>query len=197
MTSQLTKVLLINGAPESGKDTVARIIEQQFPSAAWQEKFATPLKKAAPAIYGLTKEEWDILDAQENKNNPADVLFGKSPRQVQIAISEDFLKPLYDNKVFGRLAVNRIKKQAPPFAKIAVFSDSGFMSESEVIIEEFGAENVQLWRVLRDGADFTGDSRGHLDLAHLGVNRIDINNNSTIDDLQVTVVSLFKAFLEQ
>lgn len=44
-----------------------------------------------------------------------------------------------------------------------VFSDSGFQSEMEPLIEQFGIDNVVLVRLNRDGYDFSGDSRSYLE----------------------------------
>jgi hypothetical protein len=45
---------------------------------------------------------------------------------------------------------------------VIVCSDVGFQSELDVIIHEFGANNVLLFRLHRDGCGFENDTRSHL-----------------------------------
>lgn len=188
------KIILLNGPPRCGKDTISEILKNHCPSEVHLEKFALPLKLAVPMIYGLTQANWkEDLDTEQGKDYRCDQLFGKTPREVQIAISEDLLKPLHGKDIFGKLIVRRIERVNSKWFSATVVSDSGFREEAEVVVDRFGADDVQLWRIHRDGCDFKKDSRGYIHLNDLGVKEFDIDNCGTIRDLINLTVGLYKA----
>jgi hypothetical protein len=191
------KILLLNGAPRSGKDTVSIMLKTLSASSVHQEKFALPIKLAAPLIYGVGRDRWENeFDTPRNKDLACEEFFGKTPREVQIAMSEDLLKPLHGKEIFGELLSRRIKSvQQRGMLECAVVSDSGFYHEAKEIIDTFGADNVQLWRILREGCDFSRDSRTHVDLVDDGVDCYDIPNNGSLDDLRALIEPLYKAFV--
>jgi len=172
------KIVLFNGPPGAGKDTLAAGLYDRHQSAI--VKFAGPIKKNCRAIYGLTLEEWNEIDgSQATKEEPNDAFFGETCRQVQINFSELFLKPTHGEDVFGHLAVKAIYNK---IASLILVSDSGFTKEAEVLINEFGAENIILVKINRDGCTFEGDSRNYIDLTQHGVNTITVNNNGSVID---------------
>ena len=179
------RVLLLNGPPRCGKDTISSALHR-FDPIIHEEKFARPLKDTAPLLYGVTRDEWiRKYDTSAYKDMPSPTFFGKSAREVQIAISENLLKPLHGKDVFGRLLVSRINKlpraEAPP--RLVVVSDSGFRAEAEKVVEEVGKDNVFLCRIYRKGCDYSGDSRGYISLADIGVREVELQNTGTEDDL--------------
>lgn len=186
------KILLLNGPPRSGKDTVAQMIKDHSSSHVHLEKFAHPIKTAVPLAYSIPLDHWrQHVDTTSNKDLPCTELFGKTPREVQIAFSEEFLKPLHDQSIFGELLARRIERINFEWFTSVVVSDSGFEEEARVIIDKYGAENVQLWRIMREGCDFKGDSRGYIDL---GIRMYDIPNEGSLDDLRDLVIPLYEAF---
>ncbi len=186
------KIILINGAPGSGKDTLAQLLTGYFEIDTTIEKFAKPLKVGVPAIYGMSQQEWDDhYDTPEHKDLKASRLFDKTPREAQIALSETFLKPLHGKGVFGEMLVERIKASNQ---KWFLVTDSGFVEEAEVVVDAFGAENVQLWTIKREGRDFSNDSRNYVDLSHRGVEHHEIENNDSLYDLFTKGTALFKKF---
>lgn len=190
------KILLLNGAPRSGKDTVAHMLKNAASSSVHLEKFALPMKLSIPLIYGVPRDKWEKeLDTARNKDLACTDFFGKTPREVQIALSEDYLKPMHGKTIFGELLARRLQSVANRgMLECAVVSDSGFYHEAKEIIDTFGADNVQLWRVLRQGHTFEGDSRGRVDLKEDGVDCYDIPNDGSLDDLRELVFPLYKAF---
>lgn len=191
------KILLLNGAPRSGKDTIAQMLKNNASSSVHLEKFALPLKLSVPLIYGVPRAAWENeLDTARNKDLACSQFFGKTPRNVQIALSEDFLKPLHGKMVFGELLERRIKNVAHRSdLECIVVSDSGFYDEAKHIIDVFGANNVQLWRVHRAGCNFKKDSRGHICLLDDGVDCYDVENTGSLDDLRCLVEPLYKALI--
>ncbi len=85
------KIILVNGPPRSGKDTIGQLLCQRLPLVL--DKFARKLKEAAHALYGMPELPHDHFEAC--KDTPLEQFFGKSPRQVYIAVSETYFKPLH------------------------------------------------------------------------------------------------------
>lgn len=182
------KVVLLNGPPRAGKDTLAAKLVTKFHTAnvngrhAAVAKFAAPLKTAAAAIYCFNNQaEFAHFDSAEEKDKPSDVFLGKTCREVQIGISEVYAKPFHGETVFGQMLVNRLKAEAREvlgFGEEAIFfvSDSGFRPEAEEIVKAFGAENVLLVRILREGFTYEGDSRGYINLDDLDVETLEVTN---------------------
>lgn len=154
-----------------------------------------PMKRSIPLIYGIPFDAWsEDLDTADNKDYPCVQFFGKTPREVQISLSEDFLKPLHGKEVFGKLLIRRIDFLVDrKITKTVVVSDCGFREEAMQIVEHFGWPNVVLWRIHRDGCTFKKDSRNHIDLKDLGVACYDVFNNKGLNDLRNIVKDLYEA----
>jgi hypothetical protein len=168
------KIFLINGPAGSGKDTAANELAEYFSGRV--AKFATPLKDAATAIYcGNDRAVFDSFDTFEMKKVPHERFFGKTCREVQIAISEQFLKLIHDDNVFGNILAQKIEDKRDQNFPVFV-SDSGFRPEAEVLVRKFGPESIVLIRLHREGYTFEGDSRGYINLDDLGVKSFDVNN---------------------
>lgn len=175
----MTKIVLFNGPPGSGKDAIATGLIVKYPDKVALEKFAYPIKAACRAFYSLSLEEWEAIDGDaELKNQPRPEFFGQSCRQVQINMSELFAKPTHDNRIFGELCARRIEQNDKD---IIFVSDSGFIEEAEVQVEKFGANNISLFRLQREGKTFDGDSRGYIHIPSV-YNDKTIVNNGTLDE---------------
>lgn len=173
------KIILLNGPPGSGKDTAGEHLEIVYPHSCIM-KLADPLKRAATAIYhDGDRHAFNKLDTLENKGKPQDCYFGKTCREIQIGISEAFMKPFHDDKrVFGKILKRRIKDAVKSEGlKLFFITDSGFRPEAEELIEEFGAENVFLVRLYREGHTYNTDSRGYIELEDLGVQEFNVKNH--------------------
>jgi dephospho-CoA kinase len=182
------KIVLFNGPPGCGKDTVAEGLRAVVDCRL--VKFAGPIKENCRNIYGLSVKQWAAIDgSQEEKEKPREEFFGETCRQVQINFSELFLKPTHGEDIFGKLAINEIKKSR---ADTILISDSGFRREAEVLVEEFGNQNVLLVRLHREGKSFDGDSRNYIDLDDLEVTTYDLFNDSTIEDFVFNAEQILK-----
>ncbi len=190
------KILLLNGPPRAGKDTISEMLKNANSSFVHQEKFAAPMKRVVPLVYSVPLDHWRTnLDTAANKDLPCAEFFDKTPREVQIALSEDYLKPLHGDTIFGKLLVRRLNMILGGLTDCAVISDSGFVQEAEQIVRKFGAQNVQLWKIYREGCDYEGDSRSYIDLTHLGIETYQVENNGSMDDLRDLVVPLYEALV--
>lgn len=184
------KVIFLNGPPRSGKDTLAEfMIDIGNKPMVWDTwtlaKMAWPLKRGAPAIFGLSDEEWQYLEAN-HKEEPREELLGLTPRELQISLSEDWAKDKFGIDVFGRILLQWMKRQPTELGSLThfVISDSGFYHEAVPIINHYGNKNCKLFHIFRDGCSFDNDSRDYIDLSEHGVEMFQIDNNGTLEDLK-------------
>jgi hypothetical protein len=174
------KIIFFNGPPRCGKDTaVSKLIQNSTKlGEIGHIKFSDPLKDSLPLFFGLTQE--DIFRYEQDKEKPRNKLLGKSWRQVQISLSEDWAKKVYNNDVFGDIALQKIENSN---FKYYLVSDSGFLSEASVLIDFFGQENCVLFRIKREGCNFDNDSRSYWGHSYEDLKEITITNNGTIEEL--------------
>ena len=188
----MTKVLLLNGPPGSGKDILASFINVQYnsPTSPFEreyiivkEKFAKPLKEANAVLYGFSVEDLYNPDSDlykwendlKEKETPREELGGKSWRQVNIDLSELYIKKVAGKDFFGHSFVRRTLGW--PEDTIFVVSDSGFTAEAEPIVKKFGPDNVLVIKIIADGKDFSNDSREYIDTDALGIRCVELYNN--------------------
>lgn len=184
------RIVLINGPPRSGKDTLANLIVGHDVSRVAHCKFAQPLIDHMLDFFFLG--EWDRKDLEREKDVPQERLFGRTPREVMIGLSERFYKPMFGSDVFGHLANETVKQWDALHQEGIVFSDSGFMAEATVLVDHWGPGAIRVVRLNRKGCSFDGDSRGFLNADRLGVPVTNIQNDSdTICELQGLASGLF------
>lgn len=148
-------VVILNGPPGSGKDTLGSILKGV--KGANLCSFKKPMLDIALAASGISEEEWTSrYDNRELKEQPWDKLCGMSCRDFFKLISECWVKPSFGKEQFSKLACNQV------VAGLNVFTDGGFKEEFNHILEEFGRRNVLLVRLHRDGFDFSEDTREYL-----------------------------------
>lgn len=168
------KVILLNGPPRSGKDYAAIVLNKHWEKSKifW---FATHVKsRSQRAILDFDGRE-DITLFEDCKDTPSQFLFDKTPREVWIAFSEKFMKPLFGKDIFGKyLALDLLPHVHT--TDIAIVADSGFKEEAKIIIELIGHKNIFHIKLSRDGCDFNKDSRGYIDLSDLNVKSTKIHN---------------------
>lgn len=190
----MTRILLVNGPPRSGKDTVGDIVKELVPDAL-VTKFAHSLKCATHALYCALHGNqrpifWDSAtnDAfyEQRKSEALPRFYGRTPRECYIAVSELLLKKVHGESFFGELLAARIANSG---AKFAVVTDSGFLPEALALIDEFGPENVAVVKLRRKGCDFTGDSRGYIRLPNPNSN-FRLENDNDIPALRKRVRDL-------
>ena len=193
------KIILLNAPPRAGKDTAAAAIITglQNIAAAGKEmryipahhKMAESLKKGAHALFGVDMSaEW----YEENKDKPLPEFMNKSPREVYINLSEDFVKPFYGKQAFGWMFVNRLR----PAARLAetatgqeylcICSDLGFEEELQPLIAAYDADNILIIHIVREGCDFGNDSRSYI--KHPDIRLKTIINRGTVQQLQLTAI---------
>jgi hypothetical protein len=174
----MTKIILLNGPPRSGKDTVGHLI-QAF-TGGYSTKFAKAVKDGAHALAGLTDLPHDHFETV--KDTPTSVFAGMTPREFYIHYSERVMKPLFGARVFGEQTARELHD---PFGqgRLCVVTDSGFKAEAEAVADRFGPLRIELWKIYREGTTFDGDSRSYVTLDTPEVRPRNISNNGTILEL--------------
>lgn len=200
----MTKIVLLNGPASSGKDTLAAQLVNHTPKSL-MVKFAAPLKMIATHMYcDSDSQKFHQWDAPSEKIKPSPVFLGKTCRQVQIDISEVYMKPMHGEGVFGKFLFKTIERESMNDYETFFVSDSGFRPEAEVLVEAYGAQNVMLLRLHREGKFFdkdpeskSYDSRDYINLDDLGVESHDIDNiENDINGTVTSIQPILNKFLE-
>lgn len=171
------KVIVLNGPPRSGKDTLANVLCNHDKSYI-KSSLATPLKQACRHFFGLTEDQFKTVEGKM-KDTAMPIFFDKSWRDVVISMGEDYFKPTFGHGVFGRILYNRYIN-SPLNGKNIVIPDLGFRQEFEELIDAFGKENVHLIRLARPGCSFEIDSRDYVDIEGLDIPEHFLKNDSDL-----------------
>lgn len=187
----MTKIILFNGPPSSGKDTAAFACWNSYIHDGRMEKFSRPIKDAFLAAICVGDKVIQGLH-EENKESIIEEL-GVSYRQWQIDFSEKFMKPLYGNTIFARLLLDRINVLTD---KIILVSDCGFQIEIDTLAAAYLPENIALVSLYRRGCDFSNDSREYVKplpgMFHFPL----VNNGTDKAKFESDVVAIVKHWLE-
>lgn len=162
------RAILLNGPPYSGKDTIGGMI--------WRKLGGSHLLKFAQPIIDFMLREYGIHMSDVDKDAPHLALRGRTPRQVAIAYSENFCKPLFGVAYFGDRAVVRMRELEQAAIEVAIFTDSGFLHEVLPVLDECGKGRVLQIELHRTGCHFSGDSRSHW--SHRDIGKIEVHNNA-------------------
>lgn len=151
------QVFILNAPPHCGKDTIARILKDQGFTVA---EFKAPMFDIAFSMSGMSREDYmREYEDRSKKESPQPHLGGLSYREFMIHISEDIMKPLFGDGVFGDRAAG-VCFAAHNSGTNVVFSDGGFIEEVRVLHDK--GLDVTVVRLHREGYCFGNDSRQYL-----------------------------------
>lgn len=155
MSTKLNKrIVVLNGPPGCGKDTLANFMALRYPTTTHM-KLSAPLKHMVAGFYGV-----DLRTIEQEKDFPATVsTFGKTYREELISVSEDWMKRRHGDDALGRLFINRLHRVPQ---RDVILSDGGFLNELTPIIAAIGATNMMIIKIVRPEHTFIGDSRGYV-----------------------------------
>jgi hypothetical protein len=180
------RIVLFNGPPEAGKDTLSVELAQALNAPVALGRMSAPLKRATCALYDIDPDEFQ----QMPKEQPSEKLLGQTPRQVQIDLSENFLKPRHGDAVMGRIMVNSLQglieacQQENLDVGYVAVPDSGFHCELPPLVEAFGANSMVMIRLHRKDKDFSRDSRSYVDPSDLGIISFDYYVPECYEDVE-------------
>jgi hypothetical protein len=160
------KFIVINGPPDSGKDTAANFIVSFIRRNAahlcpMHIKFSEPLKKSAHALFDVF-HNWDYYDSKEGrsqKNLANGDFLGLSPREAYIAMHQKILDEMFGPEALGFIMRKRIVRHNS--VQVFISSDGGFVDELEPIINLLGQRSVLLIELHAVGKTFEGDNRNY------------------------------------
>lgn len=157
------KVLILNGPPGIGKDTLANMLCEVAPvirgefkhflyieAAEWMQEHVKDAENITTAIVKARNENRDLKELPW--------FLGLSVRRILQIVSEEIIKPTLGNDYFGRVAAYYW------YGKYIhhVISDGGFSEEVNAVCEKFGADNVHVVRIERMGFRFGADTRDYI-----------------------------------
>jgi len=168
----------LNAPPGAGKDTLCGGVHDYINHPDYEVvhmEFKNLLFDIAIRASGLSEKVWFAHYEREYKEKPCPYLMvngvNVSPRDWMIHCSENLMKPVFGNDVFGqafRKRLERIREETDASKELVIIvSDGGFLEESIPVVSLVGPENyflVRIHRLKADGTeyDFAGDSRRYL-----------------------------------
>lgn len=170
------KVILLNGPPRVGKDSVGRAIYRQLGGSDRHshvriEALAAPMREVAHVITNTVKSNYettkDLPVPHLNHSTGND-----SIREFMIGFSERCIKPRYGKDFWARLLLQRLA--SPP--NYLIITDAGFIDEYMALTESAGIGNVLVVHLSRRGFDWKNDSRGYIKPPLGYVKPLEVNN---------------------
>ena len=178
-------IILLNGPPGCGKDTIAKIIKKKIGSKDY--KMSKPIKDAFSALFGIQGQLLHELLEERKDEAFFTANANITPREVLIKLSEDFMKPLFGDDCFGQVAINNLGKIA---WKHLTISDCGFNAEVPPITKAHGCDKVKAILISRDGCQW--DSRETLNCSVLGIDEAHIDNIYDLELLETQVTRILR-----
>lgn len=192
------RIILNNGAPFCGKDTMAERLVEYFGEDAVYIRFKDPLYERFSIRHNLPMTKVVEICNGPQKDQPCELIGGLVPRQELIDISENHIKKELGPTGVAYLVVEKILSTEMHGRKTFIFPDSGFEEEKtflETVLRKFGLEELILLRILRDGHTYesVNDSRSYVANPNL---IIDNNVKESFDDRGQHMLAQFKAWYE-
>lgn len=189
------KLIMFNGPKGSGKDEAVRWCQDWvLDSTSKHVKMAHPLYYSIQEMFGLDDERWNRL-YNDCKEVPRSELYGMTPRQALIWLSEEVVKPKFGSDFFGQIAGKTSLEffdEEP--SGVVLMSDAGFNDEVGALVERVGSDRSFLVR-LCNGSDFSGDSREYVHPDQVGIlptNFFTIYNTGSLAEFRENVKLVVK-----
>jgi hypothetical protein len=152
--------IIFNGPPRSGKDEACRFLVSNYSFKHLQ--FKDELFKETADHFGVSLEWFmqgynSVHEGVILKEIPRKELNGLSKRKALIYVSEEIIKPKFGKNYFGVKTAEKIDQVSS-----YCFSDGGFIEEVSSLINIIGQENICIVQLVRDGCNFSSDSRNYM-----------------------------------
>lgn len=183
MQERKRKIILLNGCPSSGKDTIANYLVEKhgFKTIAFKDQ----VYKDVIDYFGVTQDEYMALyNDRTTKDLPTPLLNGYSPRSAMQYVVEQVNKPKLGKDYLAKYTLDIILEDV---YNDYVVSDLGLDEEEEATHKKLNNKNYKIIYIDRDGYDFSKDTRSkrnHIDFT--------IYNNDTLDILFTTIDNYIK-----
>lgn len=203
-------VIILNGPPGSGKDTLADILiselEARSPGQVHHLRFKDELYAATAEHYGVALDYlMKVSTDTKLKELPQEPLGNISPREALINVSENIIKPKHGEGYFGSQLGQRISSIHNRHVYgwslrsdlYFVISDSGFYEELYALLNS-RIDTMVYVRLNREGKSFKKDSRKYLQEGvvnaiseYCGVTDsvyLELTNDGSLEDLRTNQV---------
>lgn len=159
----MRKVLILNGPPGIGKDTLANLLHERHPVSVHSFKHELYIQAAKETgidahILEKLNSDRELKEARILSIDCAPIGAVVSVRQALQMVSEEIIKPRHGEAYFGEAAARYMRGL---YCDVVV-SDGGFPEEIKAVCREFGPENVAVARLHRGGVDFGTDTRRYI-----------------------------------
>lgn len=190
-------VVVFNGPPYCGKDTLARMLadhmeSQGVNSPVKEESLSLPLRHVAYAMVG---ETYNDASYAAFKETPFAEFGNRTGRQLMIDVSESFLKQVYGEKIMAQMLVARNSDWLDTDG-VLLIRDGGFQIEISAMLDEIIADNIYVVQIHRDGCSFDNDSREwvrHPNSARM----MQVWNNGSLNDLRTEAARIYGRLVNQ
>lgn len=166
-------VILFNGPPKNGKDTIAKITRTLLDSSisipTHLMHFATPMRDTAMNVLGEKGFDRynEIKDIPQAIFTRTSASYDEAPleypedtlREFMIAFSEDFMKRRYGKDIWGRILRHVYAPWWGKVPAVIIIPDLGFPEEYKYLLTQTLAERVMIVQVHRGEDDWKNDSR--------------------------------------
>lgn len=149
-------IVVFNAPPGAGKDTIANIIAAFLPDTIITT-FKFSLYQEATKYYNKPLHIVQKLCGERRTKDAYSEVFGCTPREALIHVSEDIIKPLRGKDYFGKALANRIL-DLNLANKLILVPDGGFTEEVEQLNDIARLLVVRLY----GRGTFANDSRDYL-----------------------------------
>ena len=178
-------IILPNGPPQCGKDTIRGIIQRNL-SSTCEYKMSYPMKDAFRHTFKFTKEAADkILEPFKDRTFSYSTDNTQTPRQYQIDYF-NFLADRYGKDILAKIAIRAIKKIK--YDNVIV-SDCGKNIEVDAL-KEIGLP-IQAIQITRPEYTFT-DNREYVDFKKYDIPCMKLDNQYDKELLVVQVKNILK-----
>ena len=154
------KILVLNGPPNVGKDTLAdNLIDMDIED--WCKfSFKTQLYEETAEYFKIDLQKF-IFWASDRyiKETPVEELKGFTPRQAMIHVSENIMKPRYGKDHYGKALLANI--QSLEHVNNIVIPDGGFEEEVKVLMDAY-PDKVWIIQMTSPDCNFKNDSRDYI-----------------------------------
>lgn len=175
-------VVILNAPPRAGKDSLAEYLRvQQYNDSALSmcnthtsvysfKRYPMQLIDKIIDIAGISHDEWEERYYSDLKDFPWVKLGGISQRDFITKVCEEWIKPVFGDKVFGNAAretvLDRLNSSLVDryHSELIVFTDGGFIEEVEPLINKSVKNNkfnvvIAQWGAVDTEYGMFGDKR--------------------------------------
>ena len=165
MSYEKLRLIVLNGPPRSGKDSLADAILSRYIGRKFA--LAEPLKRAVHAFFD---EDLDIYKFEPVKEKP--IFEGVSPRNAYIEMFTGFAEPTFGPSILGKLLAKKTKayfcgqsgKLNVKDNTVVVIGDCGRPAELIPLLCTFPIERVMLVQMHRENFTYEKDIRQYINL---------------------------------